>query len=182
MTAPLSSQRWPSSTPTSFRARRARPRCSLRTRSAVATRSASAPASPSRRPRRSRPRAPMATMPPPRKPSWEQNYALRMRFERDAYAAYPGLRRSSTGHRKYARVVYRLQVPVHHYESRTIEMHFRRPTAEPALTRVYADGQPSRLTATRPIQRIRNSARHCAFGTPPTRRSCAGCPPTDCSR
>jgi hypothetical protein len=37
-------------------------------------------------------------------------------------------------------VVYRLQVPVEHYESRTIEMHFRRPTADPALTRVYADG------------------------------------------
>ena len=60
--------------------------------------------------------------------------------ECDAYAVYPGLRRSSTGHRKYARVAYRLQVPVEHYESRTIEMHFRRPTAEPALTRVYADG------------------------------------------
>lgn len=79
-------------------------------------------------------------MPPPRRPTWEQNYGLRLRFERAAHTAYPRMRRSTTGHRKYARVVYRLLVPVYHYEPRTIEMHFRRTSAQPALTRVYADG------------------------------------------
>jgi hypothetical protein len=79
-------------------------------------------------------------MPAPRRPSWEQNYGLRLRFERDAYGVYPGLRRSSTGRRKYARVVYRLLVPVEHYEWRTLDMHFQRTTPRPALTRVYADG------------------------------------------
>lgn len=79
-------------------------------------------------------------MPPPRSPSWEQNYRLRLRFERAAYAAYPSLQCSATGHRKYARVVYRLLVPVEYYKPRTIELHFRRTTVQPALTRVYADG------------------------------------------
>jgi hypothetical protein len=79
-------------------------------------------------------------MPPPRRPTWEQNYGLRLRFERDANAAYPTLQRSSAGHRKYARVVYRLMVPVQDYEPRTIELRFRRTTPEPALTRVYTDG------------------------------------------
>jgi hypothetical protein len=79
-------------------------------------------------------------MPPPRRPSWEQNHALRLRFERAAYSAYPALRRSTTGHRKYARVIYRVLVPVCDYEPRTIELHFRPTTPEPALTRVYADG------------------------------------------
>ncbi|HVP03707.1 MAG TPA: hypothetical protein VMT10_14145 [Solirubrobacteraceae bacterium] len=79
-------------------------------------------------------------MAPPRRPSWEQNYALRRRFERAAYAAYPSIRRSATGHRKYARVVYSLIVPVQDYEPRLIEMQFRRTSQQPALTRVYADG------------------------------------------
>ncbi len=97
-------------------------------------------------------------MPPPRRPSWEQNYALRLHFERAAYRAHPSLRRSTTGHRKYARVVYRVLVPVYDYEPRTIEMHFRRTTPEPALTRVYADGptaSPHRYAPQRkdPLQR-----------------------------
>lgn len=79
-------------------------------------------------------------MPPPRRPSWEQNYGLLLRFERDAYLAYPSLRRSSTGARRYARVVYRLVVPVEHYAPRMIEIHLRRTSPEPALTRVYSDG------------------------------------------
>ncbi|MDQ3668904.1 MAG: hypothetical protein M3377_01260 [Actinomycetota bacterium] len=79
-------------------------------------------------------------MPPPRRPSWEQNYSLRLRFERPAYSAYPSIRCTTTGHRKYARVVYRVLVPVHDYAPRTIEMQFRRTSPEPALTRVYADG------------------------------------------
>lgn len=79
-------------------------------------------------------------MPPPPRPSWEQNYGLRLRFERAAYTAYPLMGHSTTGHRKYARVVYRLLVPVYAYEPRTIEMHFRRTSPQPALTHVYADG------------------------------------------
>jgi hypothetical protein len=79
-------------------------------------------------------------MPPRRRPAWDQRLASRLQFERGAYAAYPGLRASSTGHRRYARIVYRVVVPVEHYESRTIEMHFRRNTALPSLTAVYADG------------------------------------------
>jgi hypothetical protein len=51
-------------------------------------------------------------MPPPRKPTWEQNYVLRLRFERAAYAAYPAMPRGTAGHRQYARVVYSLLVPV----------------------------------------------------------------------
>lgn len=79
-------------------------------------------------------------MAPPRRPSWEQNYSARLRFERAAYIAYPSIWRSTTGHRKYARVVYRVLVPVHGYEPRTVEMHFRRTTPEPDVTRVYTDG------------------------------------------
>jgi hypothetical protein len=66
--------------------------------------------------------------------------ASRLQFERGAHAAYPGLNRSSTGNRRYARIVYRLVVPVEHYEHRAVEMHFRRDTPVPSLTRVYADG------------------------------------------
>jgi hypothetical protein len=65
---------------------------------------------------------------------------LRLRFERAAYSAYPSLQRGATGHRKYARVVYRVLVPIEHYDPRAIEMHFRRTTVQPGLTRVYADG------------------------------------------
>jgi hypothetical protein len=79
-------------------------------------------------------------MPPPRSLSWEQNYSLRLRFERPAYTAYPAIRCTTTGHRRYARVVYRVLVPVYDYEPRAIEMYFRRTSPEPALTRVYADG------------------------------------------
>jgi hypothetical protein len=79
-------------------------------------------------------------MPPRRSPSWEQNYALRLRFERAAYAAYPGLRCTPVGHRKYARIAYIVTVPIEEYEPRVIEMQFRRTSAKPTLTRVYADG------------------------------------------
>ena len=79
-------------------------------------------------------------MAPRRRPTWEQGFALRMRFERGARDAYPDLNCSSTGSRQYARIVYRLMVSVTHYEPRTIEMHFRRDTAVPSLTRIYADG------------------------------------------
>jgi hypothetical protein len=79
-------------------------------------------------------------MPPRRSPSWEQNYALRLRFERAAYAAYPAMRCRAIGHRQYARLAYILTVPVAEYEPRAIEMHFRRTSPQPELTRVYADG------------------------------------------
>lgn len=79
-------------------------------------------------------------MPPRRKPAWEQRLASRLQFERGAYAAYPSLQSTSTGHRQYARIVYRVVVPIDHYEPRTVEMHFRRNTALPSLTAVYADG------------------------------------------
>lgn len=97
-------------------------------------------------------------MAPARRPSWEQNYAVRLRFERAAQAAYPSLVRTTTGHRKYARVVYRALVPVQGYESRTIEMHFRRTTPAPILSDVYADGpteSPHRFSPHRkdPLQR-----------------------------
>lgn len=84
-------------------------------------------------------------MPPPRSPSWEQIFALRLRFERGAKAAYPGLYVSTVGHRKYARVRYTLTVPVADYEPRLVEMHFRRTSARPALTRIYADGPAESL-------------------------------------
>jgi hypothetical protein len=97
-------------------------------------------------------------MPPPRRPSWEQNYPLQLRFERAAQTAFSSLVRTTTGRRKYARVVYRALVPVHGYESRTIEMHFFRTTAEPSLAHVYADGptaSPHRFAPHRkdPLQR-----------------------------
>jgi hypothetical protein len=79
-------------------------------------------------------------MTPPRRPSWEQNFPLRMRFERAAQSAYPDLRRSSTGRRRYARVVYKVVVPVSHYEPRTVELQFHRAPSQPMLARVYADG------------------------------------------
>ena len=63
-----------------------------------------------------------------------------MRFERPARATYPNMRCTTAGHRRYARVVYIVRVSVADYEPRLIEMHFRRTSAEPALTRVYADG------------------------------------------
>ena len=81
-------------------------------------------------------------MPPPRSPTWEQNYALRLRFERGAKMAYPNMRCTSVGHRASARVRYTVMVPVTEYEPRLIEIHFRRTTAQPALTAVYADGPP----------------------------------------
>lgn len=79
-------------------------------------------------------------MSPPRRPSWEQNYALRLRFEGAANAIYPAMRCRAVGRRKYARLVYILTVPVVEYEPRVIEMHFRRTSEAPELTRVYADG------------------------------------------
>lgn len=79
-------------------------------------------------------------MPPPRRASWEQNYPLRLRFERAAHVVYPNMRCTAVGHRRYARVTYTVRVPVADYEPRLIELHFRRTSAEPALTRVYADG------------------------------------------
>jgi hypothetical protein len=79
-------------------------------------------------------------MPRRSSPAWEQNYALRLRFERTAKTVYPAMRCTSVGHRRYARVRYTLLVPVTQYEPRLIEMHFRRTSAYPALTRVYADG------------------------------------------
>jgi len=79
-------------------------------------------------------------MVPPRSPSWEQNFALRLCFERAAYAVYPNLRCTPVGHRKHARIAYIVPVMVAEYEPRLIEMHFRRTSPKPALTRVYADG------------------------------------------
>lgn len=72
--------------------------------------------------------------------TWEQNYALRLRFERPAFVVYPNMSRTAVGHRQYARVVYRLVVPVPEYEPRTLEFQFRRTTSKPQITRVYADG------------------------------------------
>jgi len=63
-----------------------------------------------------------------------------MRFERTAHAAYPAMRCGTAGHRQYARVVYSLLVPIYDYEPRKIEMHFRRTSPQPPLTRIYADG------------------------------------------
>ncbi|MEJ7786290.1 MAG: hypothetical protein WKF96_15915 [Solirubrobacteraceae bacterium] len=79
-------------------------------------------------------------MPPPRSATWEQNLPVRLRFERAARAAYANMRCTTAGNRRYARVVYIVRVPVADYEPRLIEMHFRRTSAEPALTTVYADG------------------------------------------
>jgi hypothetical protein len=77
---------------------------------------------------------------PPRKPTWEQNQPLKLAFEHQARQVYPGLRITHVGRRKYARTVYGVNVPVAEYESRAIEMHFRRIGREPWVTRIYADG------------------------------------------
>jgi len=82
-------------------------------------------------------------MAPPRSRTWEQNYALRLRFERPAYAMYSDLHCTAVDHRKYACTAYMVSVPVAEYEPRRIEMHFRRTSAKPAVTRVYADGPTS---------------------------------------
>lgn len=79
-------------------------------------------------------------MAPPRSATWEQNLPLRLRFELAARSSYPNMRCTTVGHRRYARVAYSARVAVADYEPRLIEMHFRRTSAEPALTRVYADG------------------------------------------
>jgi len=50
------------------------------------------------------------------------------------------MRRRPVGQRKYARVAYALTVPVAEFESRAVELHFRRTATTPELTRVYADG------------------------------------------
>lgn len=63
-----------------------------------------------------------------------------MRFERSAFLAYPSIRCTTAGHRRYARVVYTLSVPVASYEPRVIALHFRRATRLPDVTRIYADG------------------------------------------
>ncbi|MDQ3678205.1 MAG: hypothetical protein M3401_15650 [Actinomycetota bacterium] len=79
-------------------------------------------------------------MAPPRSATWEQNLPLRLRFERAARAAYPNMRCTTVGHRRYARVAYIVRVPVAEHAPRLTELHFRRTSAEPALTRIYADG------------------------------------------
>jgi hypothetical protein len=82
----------------------------------------------------------MAIMDLPRRPSWEQSLPLRLRFEREAYTVYPSLQCTTIGHRKYARVAYRVLVPIEGYEPRTVEMHFRRTSPEPLHMHTFADG------------------------------------------
>jgi hypothetical protein len=79
----------------------------------------------------------------PRRPTWEQQYAHRLRFERGVAASYPGMRWSVVGHGRHSRVVYRLRVPIPEYESRKVEFCFRRSTSTPQLERIYADGPTS---------------------------------------
>jgi hypothetical protein len=112
-------------------------------------------------------------MPPRRSPTWEQNLALRLRFERSAYAAYPALRCRATGRRRYARVVYLVTVSVAEYEPRAIEMHFGRTTPQPHLTRVYAGGptdSPHRYAAHRKDRWQRSSLCIWYPRDPPDRR------------
>lgn len=75
-----------------------------------------------------------------RSATWEQNLPLRLRFERGAAAAFPGLTCRPVGNRKTARIAYTCTVPVPGYEPRVIEMRFRRTTAQPEAPTIYADG------------------------------------------
>jgi hypothetical protein len=74
------------------------------------------------------------------KQAWIENVPLRLRLETAAWRAYPGMERRFEGRRQMARVVYRLVVSVPEYEQRRIELHFKRTTGEPRITRIYADG------------------------------------------
>jgi hypothetical protein len=75
------------------------------------------------------------------KTTWEQNLPLRLRFERGAAAAYPGLTGRAIGRRKNARIAYGCTVPlVEGYESRRIEFCFSRTTRRPEAPVIYADG------------------------------------------
>lgn len=74
------------------------------------------------------------------KQPWVENFALCLRFEASARRAYPRMRRTIEGGKRMPRVVYQLTVPVPEYQARAVELHFRRRTTVPTLTRVYADG------------------------------------------
>jgi hypothetical protein len=78
-----------------------------------------------------------------RKPTWEQHFPTRLRFEREALAAYPHLSKGGVGSRRYSRTVYGLVVPIPDYESREIELQFFRTTSQPEVARIYADGPTS---------------------------------------
>ncbi|HWM55525.1 MAG TPA: hypothetical protein VNO20_09075 [Solirubrobacterales bacterium] len=75
-----------------------------------------------------------------RKPPWYQHFPTRLRFEREARAAYPHISMREVGARKRSEVAYGLKIPVPEYEDRSIELVFPRMIARPEFTRVYADG------------------------------------------
>jgi hypothetical protein len=79
-------------------------------------------------------------MAPRRRPTWEQNLPVRLRFEKGVRDLFPDLTRRPVGSRKYARIAYGLTVPVADYEPRKIELRFPKTTPEPSPARIYADG------------------------------------------
>lgn len=75
-----------------------------------------------------------------RSATWEQNLPLRLRFERGAAAAFPGLTCRAVGKRKTARIAYTCIVSVPGYEPRRIEIRFRRTCTKPEAPTIYTDG------------------------------------------
>lgn len=74
------------------------------------------------------------------KQPWVENFRLCRRFEAQARAAYPTLRRDVERVGRKSQVVYRLMVPIPEYAPRAIELQFQRAALEPTLMHVYADG------------------------------------------
>jgi len=70
---------------------------------------------------------------------WYQDVRQRVRFERSARTAYPGLRSSSTGRGLNASVTYTVTVDVPEYEPRRLTISMSN-SFEPILNGVVADG------------------------------------------
>lgn len=87
-----------------------------------------------------------------RKPAWFDHFPTRLRFERQACAAYPKL--SSAGEGR-GEVTYEVTVSIPEYEDRSIELVFFRSTPSPQLVRIYADGPANSFHRYAPRERDR---------------------------
>ncbi len=71
--------------------------------------------------------------------TWYSDVARRLRFEREARAAYPSLQGARVGKGPRSRVIYRLALALPDFDARTVEISLWN-TTEPRLRRVTPDG------------------------------------------
>lgn len=71
--------------------------------------------------------------------AWYEDIPARLRFERGAAQAFPGLHATASGRGRHATITYRVTINVPEYEPRRVELRLLN-TSKPILDAVHVDG------------------------------------------